>query len=305
MPFELRYAGLDPVMEQRFRLATRALAAHRMDARAAEWDGTRCDVVAIDPNDAYGRRVLDIARRRGTPALEIGLATPIVESGATVARLTRALHELLLGASRGEAAAVEAQRRSATANAVVRLATDPSFAGVDLEARLQDLVVWLLPQSGRVIGATMSDLLRAREKIAQADWSLVPIGGRQRAKPPGDVATSLDAFLLQGAWLARTQLPPFPQHVVALRDWPDLGSASELVEALAVVGVLQRAPATAAEIARRCNLPDADVGACLWALRAAGLLSGHVAAPVQFTAPPGRAGGLIARLAAHFGLTRP
>lgn len=292
-------------MERRFRLAAQALAAHRLDARAAEWDGTRCDVVAADPNDAYGRRVLEIARRRGTPALEIGMATPAIETGATVARLTRALHELLRGASPDAAMAAEAEHGSATANGIVRLATDPALAGIDVEARLQDLVVWLLPKSGRVLGATMSDLLRARERLTQSHWSLLPVADRRRAKPPGEVATSLDAFLLQSAWQARAQLPPFPQDVVGLRDWPDLGSASALVEALAVVQALQRAPATAAELARRCGLPDVDVGACLWAFKAAGLLSGRVAAPIQSAVPQRKIGGLIARLAAHFGLTRP
>jgi len=325
MQFDLRYAGLNPAMEQRLRLATTALAAHRMQARASEWDGTRCDMVAADPTDAYGRRVLEIARRRGTPALEIGPTTALYEPGATVARLTRALHELLLRVS-GTAhapslhapapASASAPMRLAShvdMPALVRLALDPALAGIDVEARSQEarsqnVVVWLLPSTGRVLSATVSDQLRARERLAVKEWSFTPITPRQRAAPLGEVNASLDAFMLQGAWHARAELPPFPAHEVGLSDWPDLGSAASLVEALRVVQVLQRSRGTAVGIARRSGLAQRDVDACLWAFKAAGLLDGndapaHATVPVAAMVAANR-GGLLSRLAAHFGLSR-
>ncbi|WP_395679198.1 hypothetical protein [Dokdonella sp.] len=319
MQFDLRYAGLNPAMEQRLRLATTALAAHRMQARASEWDGTRCDMVAADPTDAYGRRVLEIARRRGTPALEIGPSTALYEPGATVARLTRALHELLLRAS-GNARAPLLQAPAAphmqlaSMPALVRLALDPALAGIDVEARSQEarsqnVVVWLLPSTGRVLSATVSDQLRARERLAVKEWSFTPITERQRAAPLGEVSASLDAFLLQGAWHARSELPPFSGGEVGLSDWPDLGSAASLVEALKVVQALQRSRGNAAGIARRCGLAQRDVDACLWAFKAAALLddaneSAPAAVPAAVLVAANR-GGLLSRLAAHFGLSRP
>jgi hypothetical protein len=318
MQFDLRYAGLNPAMEQRLRLATTALAAHRMQARASEWDGTRCDMVAADPTDAYGRRVLDIARRRGTPSLEIGPTTALYEPGANVARLTRALHELLLRVSGNvrppsvPAAAPAPLVQPANMSALVRLALDPALAGVDIEARSQEarsqnVVVWLLPSTGRVLSATVSDQLRARERLAVKEWSFTPITERQRAAPLGEVNASLDAFLLQGAWHARTELPPFPANEVGLSDWPDLGSASSLVEALKVVQVLQRSRSTATAIARRCGLAQRDVDACLWAFKAAGLLENNgpasTAVPAAVMIAANR-GGLLSRLAAHFGLSK-
>ena len=325
MQFDLRYAGLNPAMEQRLRLATTALAAHRMHARASEWDGTRCDMVAADPTDAYGRRVLEIARRRGTPALEIGPSTALYEPGATVARLTRALHELLLRASGNARAPLLQAPAPAPAStptriashvdmpALVRLALDPAIAGIDVEARSQEVrsqnvVVWLLPSTGRVLSATVSDQLRARERLAVKEWSFTPLTPRQRVAPIGEVNASLDAFLLQGAWHARAELPSFPAQEVALSDWPDLGSAASLVEALKVVQLLQRSRGSAAGIARRSGLAQRDVDACLWAFKAAGLLDGddapaHATVPVAAMIAANR-GGLLSRLAAHFGLSR-
>lgn len=307
MPFDLRYAGLDPAMEQRVRLAASALAAHRVQARATEWDGTRCDIVAADPGDEYGRRVLEIARRRGTPALEIGTTTPSAEPGTTVARLTRALYELLRGPDRDAAASFDESGVDGGASGLVRLAVDDSLVGRDVEARFQNIVVWLLPASGRVLSATVSDQLRARERLAaDAGWTFAPLAaGRQRGAPPGEISTSLDAFLVHSAWQARAQLPTFPSRDVALRDWPDLGAAASLVEPLAVAQALQRGPATVTQVVRRTGIAETDVAASLWAFKAAGLLHDRAAvAPLPEVVKP-KTGGLLARLASHFGLFRP
>ena len=304
MPFDLRYAGLDPATAQRFRLAANALAAHRVQARATEWDGTRCDVVAADPADEYGRRVLEIARRRGTPAIELGAAARAAEPGSTVARLTRALYELLRGTPDGDAPASPqpAIASRSAACGLVKLANNGSLAGKNIEARWRNVVVWLLPESGRVLSATVSDQLRARERIAtDSDWTFTVLGDRSRQPAPGEISTSLDAFLIHAAWQVRAQLPAFPAKGVSLRDWPDLGAAATLLEPLAVVRALQRGPLTPDEVARRAGVAEADVDACLWAFSAAGLLRDDAAA----AAPPVAskpAGGLFSRLAAHFGL---
>lgn len=305
MHVDLRYAGLDPVTEQRLRLATNALAAHRMQARASEWDGTRCDIVAADPADAYGSRVLEIARRRGTPALELG--TGAAEPASTVARITRALHDLLQRRRTDGAMAASHATAAATPGAtggIVRLALDASLAGIDLEATSQGAVVWLLPTSGRVVSSSVSDQLRARERLALPGWTFAPIAERSRSRPPGEVSASLDTFLLHAAWHAREQLPAFPERAVSLAMWPDLGSAPSLVEPLVVLQHLQRGHLSPEALAQRSGVARQDIDACLWALKAAGLLDeprSQTSAPVE--AP--RTSGLLARLAAHFGLRRP
>lgn len=301
MNFELRYAGLDAATQQRLRLAANTLAAHRLHARAAEWDGTRCDIVAADPADEYGRRVLEIARRRGTPALE--LDTRSAESGTTVARLARALYDLLAGKDR--AGSASSSDSLDDAGGLVRLAASAELAGKDVEARLGSLVIWLLPASGRVLSATVSDQLRARERLAiDNGWTFTPLSGKARDSAPGEISTSIDAFHLQAAWSARAKLPSFPSREIALKDWPDLGSAAAMVEPLAVVQALRRGHGTVTQIARRTGIAEADVGACLWAFRASGLLQESASrAPAKVAAPP-RSAGLFARLATHFGLLR-
>lgn len=304
MPFDLRYAGLDPATAQRFRLAANALAAHRVQARATEWDGTRCDVVAADPDDEYGRRVLEIARRRGTPALEIGAAIGSAEPGTSVARLTRALFELLCGADDPPATPQPAAASRTSACGLVKLVNTGGLAGKNIEARWRNVTVWLLPGTGRVLSATVSDQLRARERLgSDSDWTFIALEDPPRRAPPGEISTSLDAFLLHATWQVRAQLPPFPATAVSLRDWPDLGAAATLLEPLAVVRALQRGALTPAELARRTGVADQDVGACLWAFAASGLL--HDGRPAATPPAPSPSSGLFSRLAAHFGLRRP
>ncbi|WP_257389018.1 hypothetical protein, partial [Tahibacter caeni] len=72
MRLDLRTAALTELEEQRVRIAAQLLAAHGGEARVGAWDGTRCDLVVLNADDGYGRHVLDIARRRGVPAVAFG-----------------------------------------------------------------------------------------------------------------------------------------------------------------------------------------------------------------------------------------
>ncbi len=91
-----------------------------------------------------------------------------------------------------------------------------------------------------------------------------------------------------------------------MRDWPDLGAASALLEPLSVVQVLQRGSATPATIAQRCGVSAVDVSACLWAFQSAGLLLSPQMPSTRLAQVPAspKVGGLLSRLAAHFGLIR-
>ena len=55
MRVDLRFAGLSEQAELRLRLAETLLAALQFQAAVAAWDGTRCDVLVVQPDDAYGR----------------------------------------------------------------------------------------------------------------------------------------------------------------------------------------------------------------------------------------------------------
>lgn len=320
MEIELRYAALDDAVEQRVRFAAQALAAHRIRAQASSWDGTQADVVVVNADDGYGRHVMEIARRRGTPVLALG-GDPGLEpqavlrpETATVSAIAKSLRELL-SRRNGPASALpppatteESLGHSPVekACALTRLATDPQWANVDLEATFQGTTVWLLPRSGRVLSANVGAQLHARAMLGQDGWSFAPLGEHRRANPIGPAAASLDAFYMQGAWTVRSSLPSFPAASASLREWPDLGGAAEIVDALKVVKVLQRGGASPARIRDESGVGEAEVSACLWAFSASGILERRVTAPSKAEPPQGRSArsGLFARLAVHFGLLR-
>ncbi len=214
MRYDLRYAGLDSTLEQRLRIAANALAAHRLQARASRWDGTRCDIVAANPSDAYGRRVLEIARRRGTPALELGPTELKGEPSVTVARLTQILHEMLRNAD-GNLQPDDPSEHATTSSTcgLVQLAGNAQLAGRNVEARYRSTRIWLLPESGRVLSASLSDQLRAREQLAVSSaWSFTTLTADSlRGEPPGEISTSLDSFLLLAAWQPVRNCRPSPR----------------------------------------------------------------------------------------------
>lgn len=329
MRIDLRYAGLTPEWEQRVKLAAHALTAYKIVARIDAWDGTACDVVIADASDGYGIHVIDIARRRGrSSVLMIGGTTgqsdlitdPVltlsVPSVATVLTLTRALHRMLvhLGWLAEEPAEpVEPMTRADAAieaipSALTQLAAHGPWAGKDVAATIHGMTVWLLPSAGRVLSASMSDQVRAREKLDLDGWQFRLLNDAMRAYPIGEVAVSLDAFYLQGAWRMRQKLPLFPSGNYGLKDWPDLGTAADFADALNIVALLLRKRLDPVAIADAMNIPIEDVSAYLWAFSASGLLEGHdveIAAPVlQSSAKPMAAQGLLSRLAKHFGLRR-
>jgi hypothetical protein len=334
---DLRYAALSEDVERRVRLAASALAAHQIRAMASDWDGTRCDLVVSDSSDGYGRHVIEIAKRKRIGVLAFGNETDSVVDGVTwlsprsdVATLANAIRDALAARRAADPARSPFEDVPGTArdasderlasmgathdlssgqsvgSALVRLSTDPELMQVDLQARIQGRTVQLLPSSGRVLASSLSDLLSARDRLTEDGWEFEPISARPPASLPIGASASLDIFYLYGATRGKSQLPPSPNVRYGLRDWPDLGAAPDLMDALRVVRVLQRGNAVPAEIAKMSRLPQQDVNACLWAFEAAGLLTRSGAEPMPQTVRPVEPArprsGLLGRLAAHFGM---
>ena len=302
---DMAIAALSDQMEQRIRIAAQLPAAYRIRAAIRAWDGTRCNLLVTDHGDAYGRQVADLARSRGTPVLAFGV-DPIVagisaigESSLTPA-LAQAMRELLQPA----AAQIEDTVIGGPQPALCRL-TEPEFSGRAIDATCNGRTIHIRPEEGRVYAPTYSDLLSARDSFLTEGWTLnVTTSGRDAH---GDGASrSLEAFLLQCAFSGRDHLPVFPMNRYRLKDWPDLGSAPELVEALKVARSLLRAPADPEDLRRRCGIDARDVNASLWAYRAANLLEvtdQNTKAP-ESTPPVGAFSGILARIAQRFGLVR-
>ena len=306
---DIATAALDEQAEQRIRLAAGLLAAWRITARVRAWDGTRCTLLVADLGDAYGRQAFARARARQTPVLafrataaDLGPGVVDASEGSPAPALAQTLRDLL---AVDATVATDIPETAASAlPALCRLA-DPESGGRGIDASYNGRRIRIRPDTGRVHAATLSDLLSARDSFASAEWTLTA----SDEAPDGDgVHRSLEAFLLQAAFQGRAQLPAFPAGRYRLKDWPDVGSAPELVGALKIAKALMRAPAGVDELPRLCGIDARDVHATLWAYRAANLLerldaagAAVASAPAQ---PVGTFSGVLARIASRFGLAR-
>lgn len=307
---DIATAALDEQAEQRIRLAATLLAAWRITARVRAWDGTRCTLLVADLGDAYGRQAFVRARSRGTPVLAFGATAADLGPGVVDANeaspapaLAQALRDLLAV----EATAGTETNEPATVTALPALCrlADPEFSGRALDAQFNGRRIRIRPDTGRVHAATLSDLLSARDSFASAEWTLA---ASDETPDEDGVHRSLEAFLLQAAFQGRAQLPAFPAGRYRLKDWPDVGSAPELVGALKIAKALMRAPAGADDLPRLCGIDARDVNASLWAYHAAHLLERQDATGAAVAPPPaqpvGAFSGMLARIASRFGLSR-
>ncbi len=305
---DIAIAALDDQIEQRIRIAAQLLAAYRIKAVVRAWDGTRCSLLATDLSDAYGRQACQRARGRGTPVLAFSADAGQAQQTGLICAAEGSLAPALAHAIRDLLQPTPTETTPTTVAgpqpALCRLA-DPEFSGRAVDATCNGRLVHIRPEEGRVYAPTFSDLLSARDTFSSGEWTLsTNLSADARH---GDGANrSLEAFLLQSAFSGREQLPAFPKGRYRLKDWPDIGSAPELVGALKVAKTLLRAPADADELRALCGMDARDVNASLWAYRAANLLSeaGEETRSAQPAQPVGAFSGMLARIAQRFGLGR-
>lgn len=314
MRLDIRFAGIDDQVEQRLRLAGQLLAAYQIRASMSGWDGTKCDVLIADPADGYGSHTMAIAQRRGIPVLALA-NTPLANTEGIQVLATESPVARLVEAIKGmgqKSSSPKATVRSDTQSlpGIVQLAESSSAAGRDIEARIDDARVAIFVAEGRVQAATQQDIDGACAKVCSSGWKVHPLAASAAPIPAAMVSMSLDVFLLRGVSHSPDSLPAFPDGHYALNHWPDLGSAPDLIDALRVARALRRGCASLSAIIADSELPPKVVLACLWAFQAGGLIerigdapSGHDATPTAAAKPAG-GGGLLARIAARFGLSR-
>ncbi len=306
MRIELRYAGLTEHSELTLRLACKLMDAHQVRPSIHPWDGTRCDVLVVNAEDVYGQRAMDLASRRGTPILAFGSHVTAPKAGvcflaedSPVLKVVQELKLLLKTQTADDNGA-----HTMNTLGLCRLATDTSLRGQDLQATLGKSTIHLVPSAGRVIAPSRSELVIASENLGRSDWFFRPRDG----KIEGAISLSLDSFYMTAAQKAQDQLPAFPDGHYQLEDWPDLGAASELIQALRVAQHLIQQPLTQEEVASLCRVGLGEVSAYFWAYQASGLLQKMEGTATQLTAetmhkPLAKpAGGLFEKLAARFGL---
>lgn len=319
MRIDLRTAALTDSEDQRVRIAANLLGAVRIEAKLSPWDGTRCDVVIVNADDAYGRRVMELAQKRGisllayaSQAIHFEEASQCHVAEGTAASLVSALRHVIDAARKHDcaanpistAASSDPGRRS-TVSALMELTHD-AWRGRDIDADIAGRRISIRASCGRVMAGTLSDMLAARDalgKHAEAyGFTVVP----ERHPSIGEISWSLDAFLVDGALRCRQSLPTFAGSAYALRDWPDLGSACETQAPLRIASWLQQRSGSVLERAKKAGIGADEVNACLWAFHASNLLviGEPRATPTSPAAQTVRvATPLLSKLAARFGLS--
>jgi hypothetical protein len=305
---DIATSALNEQVEQRVRIAASLLPAYMIRANVRPWDGTRCDLLITDLSDGYGRNTFALARKRGTPVLvvsDVGLESisdvPFVPANSPAPAYAQFMRELL---SKEEHSETSTTNVSGEIPALCRLA-EREFRGRPVDATLNGRSIRIRPDEGRVYATSLSDLLSARDSFISSPWELqvANTAGKNHFKDGAN--RSLEAFLLQSAYLGRQHLPTFPEGRFQLKDWPDVGSAPEFIGALKVARRLMRAPASASELRSACNMDETDIRASLWAYQASNLLSipngkdDAARPPAQPAAP---FSGILARIASRFGL---
>lgn len=308
---DIATAALNEQVEQRIRIAASLLPAYRIGAKVRPWDGTRCGLLITDLSDAYGRQAFALAKKRGTPILaisdnptDIETECVIVSENSPAPVLAQHLRELLTRDLPAESATVADVNDSFPA--LCRLAA-PQYRGRPVDATCNGRTIHIRPVEGRVYANTLSDLLSACDSFSSSAWELQIASASDRATTADGASRSLEAFLLQTAFQGRDQLPSFPAGRYQLNDWPDVGTAPELIGALKVARSLLRAPASERELRLACDVSEEEVKASLWAYQASNLLfsSDNSGDAIRSTpAPTARFSGILGRIANRFGLGR-
>ena len=323
MRVDLRYAGLEPDIERRVQLAANGLAAFQLNVKASPWDGTRCSILVADADDTYGLTVIDVARRRNMNIVAFTRQVDCretwaawVEPGSSIASLTKILRKVLVAGTGDDVADVVGRlapdnvallmpdTNLASSPGIVRLALDESLRNTNLIATHGGRTLLLKLRSGRVLASSLSDMLFVRDHICDGGWKFVAMDAA-RLSAEFEIGASLDSLFLESTLRMQDKLPGFPDGRYWLRDWPDLGQASELVNSLSIVRLLMRGKVSAGQLCKQSGLGANEVSACLWAFCASGLLQRTGFATQPSPPPPsgtGRFTTLMSRLASHLGL---
>lgn len=307
---DIRHAGLAPEIERRLRLAARTLALQGVDASVDRWEGIGCRLVVVGTDDAYGRHVLDIARRRQVPVIAVGTGQlppdePTLSLEASISDFASALQPLLRSSRESapaRAATVHALP-SASDGLLQQLASDGQLGHQAVHARLGARSLYLLPERGRVLARTRSDLIELRDRLCQPGFEITRLGSESEVPADVEVSEGLDAYLLLAAVKGAARLPAFEDVPCELEHWPDLAAADGLAHALKVAAPLMRGAYRCRQISAATGVDAADVSTCFWAFSAAGILRRRSANAAAAVPSASSRAGLWSRLARRFGLS--
>ncbi len=306
MNADIRLAGVDERSRIRLKMAADLLQAYQIRAKLTDWDGTRCHCVITIENDAYGDHVGRVARRQNVPQLKLSengtsfdASTNTIGKGASLNLFVDTLLSLLKSKTK------TAELFDMGSSGLVMMANEAYQQEKDLIAHVDGVEILILKSSGQVAAKGEGDILVARDKLCSGGWRF-----EECRTMAGDdyYLESLDTFLVRGAFQNADKLPPYPDGLYRLKYWPDLGNATDLVDALRISNLLQKRAISNIAISKQCQIDASLVSALLWSFKASSLLiSDSPTGGNQVTSRPGKrvpAQNLFRKLAARFGLTR-
>lgn len=291
MANDIRYAGLDTRFYRQLMQAVNLMYSSYNKVTATVWGGTRCDLVVVDPAASEGAAALREADSLQVPAIVVAQDATndqhrSVPATVTTAYLTEVVRSLLTGAPTGPN-----ERQSA----LVRLATEPAWVGQDVDATVRGRSVALRPSAGQAFAYSRSELYEMANQFIDTSWTFEPADTVDFSEVGSLASMRLEAFYLVAADVHRDALPAVPNDDLRLQRWPNLEQAADLEYPLQVAGVLQKGDKTPGAIALETGLSTAQVTACLWAFRAAGVVQ-----PAKAVAEEVDRGGFFSQLFGHF-----
>ncbi len=311
MHYDIRTAALCDDSEKRVRLAAKLLAAYKINARVAPWDGTRCHLLVAAGDDAYGAQAMALARKRGTPVLSMLPEVPAPAPGqdaqgdvardVPAARLVKLLADLLgAGTDAGDATEPDPNDRLPCVLASAR------HRGKRVTVSSGSVSVLIDPDSGRAYAPTHSDLLHAQDNFCKTGWTVAP-GNTANFVLAQCAFAGLEPFLIAATQRGQHLLPEYPAGHYRLDAWPDFGSLPSMAKLMHIASTLTTESATPRQLettkGRTTSAPE--VGALLWALAAANLLKTADPEPAMAAAASSRKSprnGIWGAIARRFGL---
>lgn len=272
MRIDIRTAGLASHAEPRARLAAQLMAAFKFDARISAWDGTRCNVLIADADDAYGVRCIEQAVRRGISVLALsqnGIQGPGTAQKAPASAPAAALAKLLatmLGEKNNPA------EKSDAASGLILLAVVPTLATGSFKAESGQHSILINRQTSRVYAHSEAALRAAQDDMHLPNWDFSPISSSAEFTGLYQYSMALDAFCVLAALQSIGNFPALPEKHYQLSDWPDIGLAGDVPNIFSLIRLLQKGSVSTSNAIAQSGMDAEEAVALLWAMKASGVL---------------------------------
>lgn len=214
-------AGFEEAQFRMLEAVCRDLSAGGTRVVLQEWDGTRKDLVLINPeNPVVAESARRLTTQRGGQYLLLIVRSLRVDDmaarGALRAQLATALHLSPSSSGKQEPAASDG------GTPLYELLRDLIADGVNVSASCSSCHVLILPDAGKVRARNDVAFGMLRTFFSRTDWVVQPLHGPVDMSQYG-VSRSLESLLIDACLRIRFRLPSVESGPFRLNTYPDLG----------------------------------------------------------------------------------